>query len=85
MPISYRLNTNIRLTMLCLSDFKLHSHYSRWVPLSLTIVEKGTGVRRVSTQKYHNIVTLEVMELIQTSMTTEVVNIVVSISTNFYD
>ena len=50
-----------------------------------TIVEKGTGVRRVSTQKYHNIVTLEVMELIQTSMTTEVVNIVVSISTNFSD
>ena len=53
--------------------------------MPLTIVEKGTGVRRVSTQKYHNIVTLEVMELIQTSMTTEVVNIVVAISTNFYD
>ena len=53
--------------------------------MPLTIVEKGTGVSRVSTQKYHNIVTLEVMELIQTSMTTEVVNIVVSISTNFYD
>ena len=50
-----------------------------------TIVEKGTGVRRVSTQKYHNIVTLEVMDFIQTSMTTEVVNMVVSISTNFYD
>ena len=69
--------------MLCLSDFELHSHSSRWVPL--TIVKKGTGVRRVSTQKYHDIVTLEVMEFIQTSMTTEVVNIVVSISTNFYD
>ena len=53
--------------------------------MPLTIVEKGTGVRRVSTQKYHNIVTLEVMELIQTSTTTEVVNIVVAISTNFYD
>ena len=52
---------------------------------ALTILEKGTGVRRVSTQKYHNIVTLEVMEVIQTSMTTEVVNVVVSISTNFYD
>ena len=26
----YRLNTKIRLTMLCLSDFEL---YSRWVPL----------------------------------------------------
>ena len=50
-----------------------------------TIVEKGTGVRRVSTQKYHDIVTLEVMDFIQTSMTTEVVNIVVSISTNFSD
>ena len=69
--------------MLCLSDFELHSYYSRWVPL--TIVEKRTGVRRVSTQKYHDIVTLEVMEFIQTSMTTEVVNIVVSMSTNFYD
>ena len=28
----YRLNTKIRLTMLCLSGFEL---YSRWVPLSL--------------------------------------------------
>ena len=27
----YRLNTKIRLTMLCLSGFKL---YSRWVPLT---------------------------------------------------
>ena len=26
----YRLNTKIRLTMLCLSGFELHS---RWVPL----------------------------------------------------
>ena len=69
--------------MLCLSDFELHCHYSRWVPL--IIVEKGTGVRRVSTQKYHDIVILEVMDFIQTSMTTEVVNIVVAISTNFYD
>ena len=69
--------------MLCLCDFELHSHYSRWVPL--IIVEKGTGVRRVSTQKYHDIVILEVMDFIQTSMTTEVVNIVVSISTNFSD
>ena len=32
--------------------------------LHQTIVEKGTGVRRVSTQKYHNIVTVEVLELI---------------------
>ena len=47
-------------------------------------MEKGTGVRRVSSQKYHNIVTEKVMEFIQTSMTTEVVNIVVAISTNFY-
>ena len=31
MPI-YRLNTKIRLTMLCLSGFDL---YSRWVPLIL--------------------------------------------------
>ena len=30
MPISTRLNTKIRLTMLCLSGFEL---YSRWVPL----------------------------------------------------
>ena len=28
----YRLNTEIRLTMLCLSGFEL---YSRWVPLIL--------------------------------------------------
>ena len=27
----YRLNTRIRLTMLCLSGFEL---YSRWVPLN---------------------------------------------------
>ena len=53
--------------------------------MPLTIVEKGTGVRRVSTQKYHTIVTVKVMEFIQTGMTTEVVNIVVAISTNFYD
>ena len=33
MPIcQYRLNTKIRLTMLCLSGFELHS---RWVPLGL--------------------------------------------------
>ena len=31
MPVYiYRLNTKIRLTMLCLSDFEL---YPRWVPL----------------------------------------------------
>ena len=29
MPISNRLSTKIRLTMLCLSGFEL---YSRWVP-----------------------------------------------------
>ena len=28
----YRLNTKIRLTMLCLSGFEL---YSRWVPLTI--------------------------------------------------
>ena len=28
----YRLNTKIRLTMLCLSGFEL---YSRWVPLTM--------------------------------------------------
>ena len=33
MPI-YRLNTKIRLTMLCLSGFEL---YSRWVPLHKSI------------------------------------------------
>ena len=32
MPLSTRLNTKIRLTMLCLSSFEL---YSRWVPLTL--------------------------------------------------
>ena len=30
MPISNRLSTKIRLTMLCLSGFEV---YSRWVPL----------------------------------------------------
>ena len=30
MSPSYRLNTKIRLTMLCLSGFEL---YSRWVPM----------------------------------------------------
>ena len=30
MPI-YRLNTKLRVTILCLSDFEL---YSRWVPLT---------------------------------------------------
>ena len=44
--------------------------------------KKGTGVRRVSTQKYHIIVTVEAIEFIQTSTTTVIVNIVVSISTN---
>ena len=36
MPIcQYRLNTKIRLTMLCLSGFELHS---RWVPLTLSSI-----------------------------------------------
>ena len=43
--------------------------------------DERTGVRRVSTQKYHIIVTVEAMEFIQTSMTRVVVNVVVSIST----
>ena len=37
--------------------------------------KQGTGVRWVSTQKYHIIVRVEAMEFIQTSMTTLVVNI----------
>ena len=40
MPLSDRLNTKIRLTMLCLSGFEL---YSRWVPL-LSVVEKASLV-----------------------------------------
>ena len=43
--------------------------------------KERTGVRRVSTQKYHIIVTVEAMEFIQTSMTRVVVNVVVSVST----
>ena len=43
--------------------------------------KKGSGVRWVSTQKGHIIVTVKTMEFMQASMTT-VVNIVVSISTN---
>ena len=34
----YRLNTKIRLTMLCLSGFEL---YSRWVPLLLSNNDHG--------------------------------------------
>ena len=41
MPIAYRLNTKIRLTMLCLSSFEL---YSRWVPLGIT----APAVQRVA-------------------------------------
>ena len=36
-PYIYRLNTKIRLTMLCFSGFEL---YSRWVPLYLAPKEK---------------------------------------------
>ena len=44
-----------------------------------TIEKKWTRVRRVSTQKYHIIVTVEAMEFMQTSRTSVVVNIVVSL------
>ena len=32
----YRLNTKIRLTMLCLSGFEL---YSRWLPLTVAAIQ----------------------------------------------
>ena len=40
MPKFYRLNTKIRLTMLCFSGFEL---YSRWVPL---VVERTADHER---------------------------------------
>ena len=45
MPI-YRLNSKIRLTMLCLSGFEL---YYRWVPLSFSgSCYSRTGLKSVS-------------------------------------
>ena len=44
-----------------------------------TIEKKWIRVRRVSTQKYHIIVTVEAMEFMQASRTTVVANIVVSL------
>ena len=43
MPISNRLKTKIRLTMLCLSVFEL---YSRWVPLTISD-SSGAGTKTI--------------------------------------
>ena len=51
MPIIYRLNTKIRLTMLCLIGFEL---YSRWVSLK-TFNKDVITLHKKKEKKYNNI------------------------------